>query len=366
MIQCTQLVKSFNSDRGTVPAVDGVSFTVEPGTFFTLLGPSGCGKSTTLRCIAGLEEPASGEIRISDQVVFSREHNLVVPPNKRGVGMVFQSYAIWPHMTVFENVALPLRAAKRGLRQAQIRAKVEQAIAMVRLDGMESRPAPQLSGGQQQRLALARALVGEPKVLLLDEPLSNLDAKLREHMRLELGEMLKHLNITTLYVTHDQLEALAMSHTVAVMQRGKIVQSGPPREIYSRPGSQFVAEFIGQCNFFSGTLSRRSKDGEPALVQTPQAELRCSVRDDIKPGDRVLVCVRPENITLVDPSARPCTNVVEGKMVTVAFLGEYLDCLVEVGSEQVRLHLHPGREVKKGEIVLLHVPWENTTTVKLE
>ena len=365
MIQCSNLIKTFSSDRGQVRAVDDVSFTVENGTFFTLLGPSGCGKSTTLRCIAGLEEPASGEIQIGDQIVFSLGRNIRVPPDKRNVGMVFQSYAIWPHMTVYENVALPLKAVKRGFRQSQIKEKVLKAIAMVQLDGLEDRPAPHLSGGQQQRLALARALVREPKVMLLDEPLSNLDAKLREHMRLELGDMLKQLNITTLYVTHDQLEALAMSHTVAVMHQGKIVQSGPPREIYSHPGSQFVAEFIGQCNFFSGTLSQLGNHGEPGVVETQQGSLHCSISEGAKPGDHVMVCVRPENITLVADRPRDGFNVVEGRVVTVAFLGEYLDCLVEVGGAQVRLHLHPGQYVSKGDRVLLHMPWESTCTVKL-
>jgi len=369
MIKCDNLVKFFSTDQGQVRAVDEVSFVVEHGTFFTLLGPSGCGKSTTLRCIAGLEEPASGEIQIGDRVVFSSAKNVMLPPNKRDLGMVFQSYAIWPHMTVFENVALPLRASKSGerrLKQSQIKERVLRAIAMVQLDGLEDRPAPHLSGGQQQRLALARALVKEPRVLLLDEPLSNLDAKLREHMRMELGEMLKNLKITTLYVTHDQLEALAMSHTIAVMHDGKIVQSGPPEEIYSQPKSQFVAEFIGQCNFFRGVLSRLGKDREPAVVQTAQASLRCVVPDGVMPGDTVLVCVRPENVALVEKAPKGDSNVVEGKVETVAFLGEYLDCLVQVGDERVRLHLHPGRPRRKGETVLLHMPWESISTVKLK
>src|SRR5688572_5053066 len=219
MIQCSQLGKYFETDRGRLRAVDEISFEVEKGTFFTLLGPSGCGKSTTLRSIAGLEEPDTGSIRIADALVFSSSEGIAVRPNKRDVGMVFQSYAIWPHMTVFENVALPLKASRKGLSRSQIREKVLSALATVQMDGLEDRPAPQLSGGQQQRLALARALVKEPKVMLLDEPLSNLDAKLREHMRLELGEILKRLEITTLYVTHDQAEALAMSHRIAVMHR---------------------------------------------------------------------------------------------------------------------------------------------------
>jgi iron(III) transport system ATP-binding protein len=214
-------------------------------------------------------------------------------------------------------------------------------------------------------LALARALVREPKVMLLDEPLSNLDAKLREHMRLELGEMLRRLNITTVYVTHDQMEALAMSHTIAVMQNGRIVQLGKPREIYGRPNCQFVADFVGQCNFFTGRVERLGRDGEPALVKTPQGAFYCPVSGEPGPGDRVLVCVRPENIRIVR-EAREATNVVEGKVTSVAFLGEYFDCLVGVGEAQIRLHVNPAEELRRGESVYLHMPSESMCAVKAD
>jgi iron(III) transport system ATP-binding protein len=366
MIWCSQLGKYFQTDRGRVRAVDDISFEVEKGTFFTLLGPSGCGKSTTLRSIAGLEEPDNGTIRIADELVFSSSEGIAVPPNKRNIGMVFQSYAIWPHMTVFENVALPLKASRKGLSRSQIRERVLSALATVQMDGLEDRPAPHLSGGQQQRLALARALVKEPKVMLLDEPLSNLDAKLREHMRLELGEILKRLEITTLYVTHDQAEALAMSHRVAVMHRGKIIQTGTPKEIYCRPNCRFVADFIGQCNFFKGEVQRLGQEGAPALVSTPHGLFSCSLFDTAKPGTHVLVCVRPENIRLVlEPSQLP--NVLQGEVTSVAFLGEYLDCLVGIGSDEpVRLHLHPIHEVRRGEKVYLHMPSESLCAVQME
>jgi iron(III) transport system ATP-binding protein len=343
--------------------VDDVSFTVENGTFFTLLGPSGCGKSTTLRCIAGLEEPESGEIYVGDEAVFSSRAHVSVPPHKRDIGMVFQSYAIWPHMTVFENVALPLKALRKGLTRVQIRDKVQRALDMVQLHGLEDRPAPQLSGGQQQRLALARALVREPKVMLLDEPLSNLDAKLREHMRFELGEMLTRLKITTVYVTHDQVEALAMSHTIAVMQNGKIVQVGNPREIYGRPSCPFVADFIGQCNFFSGQVERLGRDGEPALVKTQQGSFYCSLSGQPGPGDQVLVCVRPENISILR-EPREATNIVKGQVTSVAFLGEYFDCFIGVGDEQIRLHVNPAQELRRGDSVYLHMPSESICAVK--
>jgi len=366
MIHCSQLRKDFETDRGRFRAVDDISFEVEKGTFFTLLGPSGCGKSTTLRSIAGLEDPDAGTIRIADRLVFSSTERIEVPPHKRDIGMVFQSYAIWPHMTVFENVALPLKASRKGLSRSQIRERVLRALATVQMEGLEDRPAPHLSGGQQQRLALARALVKEPKVMLLDEPLSNLDAKLREQMRVELSEILKRLNITTLYVTHDQAEALAMSHRIAVMHRGRIIQTGTPREIYYRPNSKFVADFIGQCNFFQGEVKRLGQAGEPALVATPHGLFSCSISDNAKIGIRVLVCIRPENIRLLgEPSHAP--NVVEGEVTSVAFLGEYLDCLVGIGSEEsIRLHLHPTHELRKGQKVYLHMPLESLCTVQME
>lgn len=366
MIECSQLRKYFDSDRGRVRAVDDISFEVEKGTFYTLLGPSGCGKSTTLRSIAGLEEPESGRIRIAGELVFSSTEGLAVPPNKRDIGMVFQSYAIWPHMSVFENVALPLKASGKGLSRSEIRERVLKALATVRMDGLEDRPAPHLSGGQQQRLALARALVKEPKVMLLDEPLSNLDAKLREQMRVELGDILKRLDITTLYVTHDQAEALAMSFRIAVMHRGRIIQTGTPREIYCRPNCKFVADFIGQCNFFKGEVKRLAQKGKPALVSTAHGLFSCSLSDSAKPGADVLVCVRPENIRLVaEPAALP--NVLQGEVRSVAFLGEYLDCLVGIGSDEpIRIHLNPVHEVSRGEKVYLHMPSESLCAVQMD
>src|SRR5205823_12558032 len=216
---------------------------VPEGKFYTLLGPSGCGKTTTLRCLAGLESPDSGEIEIAGQVVYSSRTGALVRPDHRPIGMVFQNYAIWPHMNVFENVAFPLRVSERPPSRDETRRMVTEALALVGLEGLEDRPAPQLSGGQQQRLALARALVRKPKLLLLDEPLSNLDAKLRQRMRIELRELQRRLRITTIYVTHDQAEALFLSHRVAVMQNGRIAQEGRPRDLYASPSSGFVADF---------------------------------------------------------------------------------------------------------------------------
>ena len=273
------------------------------GQLFTLLGPSGCGKTTTLRSIAGLERPRAGEISVNDAVVYSSAKGVFVPPNRRGFGMVFQSYAIWPHMNVFENAAFPLEVGDATrTRGEEIRDKVMRVLTAVQLDHLADREATKLSGGQQQRLALARALVMEPALLLLDEPLSNLDAKLREKMRFELKRLQRELRITTVYVTHDQSEALALSHEIAVMNEGRIQQIGTPREIYERPASQFVADFVGTTNFIDGT--RRSAPARPT------AEAATGVRTEIgditvrgrprscAPDERVVISVRPEDVEL--------------------------------------------------------------------
>src|SRR5207248_2672236 len=240
MLTVKGLCTDYLGERGqAIRAANNVSFDVPPGKLFTLLGPSGCGKTTTLRSIAGLARPLLGEISVGDEVVYSSGRNVFIPPNQRGLGMVFQSYAIWPHMTVYENAAFPLPAGRRRAGRRDIEERVMRVLKTVDLEEMAGREATKLSGGQQQRLALARALVMEPRVLLLDEPLSNLDAKLRERMRFELKRLQRELGITTVYVTHDQTEALALSHAIAVMNRGRIEQIGTPREIYERPVNQF-------------------------------------------------------------------------------------------------------------------------------
>ena len=252
------LFTEYPNDQGeVVKAAQDVSFTVDEGRLFTLLGPSGCGKTTTLRSIAGLERPRAGEISVNGRVVYSSSKGVFVAPNRRGFGMVFQSYAIWPHMNVFQNVAFPLEVGDRRYSRKQIRDNVMRVLTAVQLDHLADREATKLSGGQQQRLALARALVMEPALLLLDEPLSNLDAKLREKMRFELKRLQRELKITTVYVTHDQSEALALSHQIAVMSEGRIQQIGSPRDIYERPASQFVADFVGTTNFIEGTVLGR-------------------------------------------------------------------------------------------------------------
>jgi iron(III) transport system ATP-binding protein len=349
-IQVRELAKSFEAMDGVVQALRGLSFEVKRGEFYTLLGPSGCGKSTTLRCIAGLERPDSGEIVIGDQVVVSG--NAFVPPNERPIGMVFQSYAIWPHMTVFKNVAFPLKQGKPALSKAELRERVMAALALVKMEELVDRPAPYLSGGQQQRVALARALVCKPQVLLLDEPLSNLDAKLREELRVELKELVQRVGITTLYVTHDQVEALAMSDRIAVMLSGAILQEAGPKDLYLTPNSKFVAQFIGQVNFFSGKIAQHSDDAW-GVVETSQGQLRCRLPAGIQKGATVLVTVRPESLHVAQNGEPRDGNMLEGKVEKTIFLGEFIDCQLLVGSQLIRAKLAPTSDVGPGDRLCL-------------
>src|SRR5215467_9123691 len=260
---------------GAVSAVDHVSFAIAHGEIFTLLGPSGCGKTTTLRLVAGLEEPDDGEILVNGAPMAAPRHNIFVAPDKRQMGMVFQSYAIWPHLTVFENVAFPLRV--RGEAESAIRHWVQEVLETVGLAGLDNRGATELSGGQQQRVALARALVYEPSILLLDEPLSNLDAKLREQMRLEIRELQQKLKLTVLYVTHDQDEAMTLSDRIAVVHRGRFDQVGTPTEVYETPATPFVAEFLGRTVSFEGKLV---KNHSSCWIQISNSVARLPLPDE--------------------------------------------------------------------------------------
>jgi iron(III) transport system ATP-binding protein len=340
MLEVRNLVKTFAAAkgelRGRVHAVDDVSLDVEEGELFTLLGPSGCGKTTTLRCVAGLEMPDRAEIRVAGRTLFSSAERVRVPANERGLGMVFQSYAIWPHMNVFKNVAFPLQVLPRNRRpsRAEMKERVERALAVVKLDQLASRQATDLSGGQQQRLALARALVMEPPLLLLDEPLSNLDAKLRDDMRFELKRLQRELGITGVYVTHDQVEALAMSNKVAVMRDGKIEQVGRPREVYEKPNSRFVADFIGTSNFIDGVVE--AKEGSTYRVRTPDGELLVPSDSVFHVGDNVVVAARPEHIELTPGVNGGAANAWAGRVAVRSFLGEVVDHVVAVGSRELR------------------------------
>jgi|SRR5581483_3459044 len=361
MIRVSNLLKTFPDRKERVYAVHDIDFAVDDGSFYTLLGPSGCGKTTTLRCIAGLERPDAGDIEVGGTVVFSSSRRTYVPAHKRDIGMVFQSYAIWPHMTVFDNAAFPLRVGGKKYSRAEITRKVEEALRIVELGGLEGRMATQLSGGQQQRLALARALVREPRVLLLDEPLSNLDAKLREQMRGELRDLQRRVGITTLYVTHDQVEALSMSNRIAVMSHGKIVQEDTPREIYRSPRTRFVADFIGSTNFINGTWSA---DGRLGRADTAFGPLEAQASQPLAAGEPILLSIRPEDVRLHQQAPPQAVNLIEGRIASVMFVGEFLDCRVDVGSQELRTRQHPTAQFQPGQKVVVELPPEGCAVLR--
>ena len=334
MIRVNSLGKKFIAHNNkSITALQDVTFALEAGEFFTLLGPSGCGKTTTLRSIAGFEWPDCGEIWLGKNLVYSSAARVAVPCEQREIGIVFQSYAIWPHMTVFQNVAFPLiEGRKRERSKERVKKRVMEMLEMTGLADMADRPVPFLSGGQQQRVALARALVAESKILLLDEPLSNLDAKLREIVRRELCDMVKRVGATALYVTHDQLEALTMSDRVAVMNNGEILQQDRPERLYRMPQSHFVASFIGSANFIRGHLKALDAN-QMGMVATSIGNLSCTVFEGCAVGDVVELLVRPEEIRLFAtlPFA-PITNVVEGIVGKIVFRGETSECTLSVNN----------------------------------
>jgi iron(III) transport system ATP-binding protein len=364
MLTVKGLCTDYIGERGeAIRAANEVTFDVPQGKLFTLLGPSGCGKTTTLRSIAGLERPLAGETTVGGEVVYSSARGVFIPPNQRGLGMVFQSYAIWPHMTVFENAAFPLRVGRKRYSRTELDERVTRVLKTVDLQDMAQREATKLSGGQQQRLALARALVMEPQLLLLDEPLSNLDAKLRERMRFELKRLQRELGITTVYVTHDQSEALALSHSIAVMNKGRIEQIGPPREIYERPVNQFVADFIGTTNFLDATVS--GADGAAGFyrVRCELGELKAAAHEVLKAADKVVLSVRPEDIHLSE--SRPDgENVWEGIIDQKVFLGEYADWQVAIGERRLQSRVHPSLRTKSGERIYVRIDPEKCVALK--
>jgi iron(III) transport system ATP-binding protein len=342
-----------NERGGAVKAAQDVSFDVPEGKLFTLLGPSGCGKTTTLRSIAGLEKPTAGEIEVAGRLVYSSGKGVFVAPNKRNFGMVFQSYAIWPHMNVFSNAAFPLEV--RHLPKKEIRERVMRVLHAVALEELVDRDATKLSGGQQQRLALARALVMEPQLLLLDEPLSNLDAKLRGRMRSELKRLQRDLNLTTVYVTHDQSEALALSHEIAVMNEGRVVQIGTPRQIYEQPTDKFVADFVGTTNFIAGRVVAL-EDGH-CVVSSAMGELKAHASEGLAKNGAVIVSVRPEDVELSEakPVAASGDNVCQGTVDAKDFLGDYLDFHVKVGDVVLMAKAHPSLRTPTGDAIYLRM-----------
>ena len=337
--------KRYYSDGRSITALDDVNLTIAANQIFTLLGPSGCGKTTLLRCIVGLEAPDAGEISIGGQTVWSKDRNISIPPEKRGLGMVFQTYAIWPHMNVFDNVAYPLQV--RGAGRDVIRKRVADTLRFVQLEGYETRPATKLSGGQQQRVALARALVAEPKVILFDEPLSNLDAKLREETRKELRAFLGKLQITAVYVTHDRVEALALSDSIAVMRAGRIVEMGTPQKIYFNADTRFVADFIGRANLVKARL--RAQESDRTVVDCGLGAIACE-RRDIPVSSEVTLCIRPEFIHIAKGEGAG-ENVVNGRIDSQVFVGEAYESEIRVGNELLLARIDPDANIKVGDPV---------------
>jgi iron(III) transport system ATP-binding protein len=339
MVELEHLSKNFGAEK----AVNDISLSVGTGEFVTLLGPSGCGKTTTLRCIAGLERPDSGEIRIGGAVVASARRGFYLNPEDRNIGMVFQSYAVWPHMTVFDNVAYGLRV--RRAPGDVIKQRTMRALELVGLAHLAERYATKLSGGQRQRVALARAIVYEPSVVLFDEPLSNLDAKLREQMRVELVRLQREVGITSVYVTHDQSEALVMSDRIVVMNKGVIQQVGDPGTIYAQPVNTFVASFIGVANLMQGVS--RGRSGELCEMEIPLGpdraplHVRAAGGDGAASGQKLILSVRPEDFSvhLQQPADASNGNVFEGEVIDTVYLGNFLECRVKVGSHEIGVQI---------------------------
>lgn len=343
------LLQNVSKKYGKVYAVNNVSLKIDSGKITSILGPSGCGKTTTLRIIAGLTFPDSGKVILGEKDITW------LPPEKRNMGMVFQNYALWPHMTVFENVAFPLR--HKGLNENEIKERVREALESVRMYELRERYPYQLSGGQQQRVALARALAVYPEVILLDEPLSNLDAKLREEMRIEIRELQKKLKFTAVYVTHDQLEAFTISDKIAVMNEGKIVQVASPRELYHNPANSFVANFLGRVNMMDGEVL--ALDENCMLdVKTPIGVLKVKPRNQCTKdlvGSKVFIGIRPMSfIFLKEKGTAYEHNVFSGVVLASIFLGEYFEYKVELAEGKI-VTVQSTEEIAEGSSVKIYI-----------
>jgi ABC-type Fe3+/spermidine/putrescine transport system ATPase subunit len=342
-------------------AVDGISLQIKKGEIFTLLGPSGCGKTTTLRMIAGLEQPDQGTIRLRNEVLAMPAQNICVPSHKRRMGMVFQSYAIWPHLTVFETVAYPLRT--RRVPESEIRERVMRILELVGLQGKENRAGPALSGGQQQRVALARALVYEPEVLLLDEPFSNLDSKLREQMRIELKLLQRRVGVTVILVTHDQLEALSLSDRMVIMNHGKVEQIGTPKKLYEAPASLFVKDFIGRSASLQATIGAIGADKEVSMVMPGTNGRSLITRNNFVPdsycGQPVYVAIRPEDIVVNAGGTADGKNQLEGVIDAVLFIGDRFECHVKIGEQAIMVYTPRNQPLQEGQKISLYFPEED-------
>ena len=351
-VRITGLVKRF----GDISAVDNVSITAEESQLTTLLGPSGCGKTTTLRMIAGLETPDAGEISIGDELVASPAKRVNIAPENRNIGMVFQSYAIWPHKTAFENIAYPLRL--RRMARDEVTARVKEVFALMRLEGLENRYPGQLSGGQQQRVALGRAIAYQSRLLLLDEPLANLDAKVREAVRFELKELQQQLKFTTIYVTHDQAEAMAISDKIIVMDQGVVVQEGAAIDIYRNPHTRFVANFVGQSNFIEGKLV--SANGDKGLVDVGDGiVVDARLQESAAQDGGLTLCIRPEDFEMFSapPNSGERRDWFEGIIRAYTFHGNIVNYLVDCGDQRFKIQAEVASELqfKESDKVYLRV-----------
>jgi ABC-type Fe3+/spermidine/putrescine transport system ATPase subunit len=363
LLRIQNLSKSFNR----VVAVNRLSLEINDGEFFTLLGSSGCGKTTTLRLVGGLEKPDTGEIYLGDKCLASESQRLFVKPEKRDMGMVFQSYALWPHMTVFENVSYPLKL--RGIKGKETEKRVAEVLGLVGLGGLEERPAPALSGGQQQRVALVRALVFSPKVLLLDEPLSNLDAQLREEMRRELKGLQRRLGITVLFVTHDQIEALSLSDRIAIMNFGQLEQVGAPEDVYYHPATPFVRDFLGKTFLLPGKVVSvddhqidveiQQFGGAPMSIQRSNLSSPANGLPGL--GQSVMVAIRPEQVELWGKAPEGRANMIPAELQAIQFLGDRYEYTVALGSETRVLVSPASQHLKAGEKVFLELKSEGIT-----
>lgn len=358
-IEVKNLIKNFGAYR----AIDNISFSAAEGTFLTLLGPSGCGKTTTLMSIAGLHNIDSGEIVVGNTQFTVPQQGIFLPPERRDIGMVFQNYAIWPHMTVAQNVAYPLEIRK--VQRDEIDARVADILELVGLSHVAGKVATNLSGGQQQRTALARAIVSKPRLLLFDEPLSNLDLKLREQMRAEIKRVQQEVGITSVFVTHDQSEALVMSDEIIVMGEGHIQQRGKPREIYSNPQSAFVSNFIGTTNLLKGRVTAVTTPGfgHAEIVQNEIVlRLPCRLGEGLKVDSAIVVSVRPENIRLL--AENEGGDGLDGEVTDVIFFGNWVDCRVRSADREWKVMVHPRAGWQRGDKAFLYLDPEHTLAIQ--
>lgn len=353
-------IEKLRKDYGQTTVIPDLSVTFKPNAISILLGPSGCGKTTTLRCIAGLERPSGGRITIEGQPVYSHDERIDVPTNERELGMVFQSYAIWPHLTLFENVAMPLRARRAG--SEEIKRRVAEVLALLGLETFAQRGATKLSGGQQQRVAIARAIVADPRLVLLDEPLSNLDAKLRVETRSEIRRIQKRLNSTMIFVTHDQEEAMSLGDEIFLFDNGRIAQQGTPRDLYDRPISRYVANFLGKANLIPVTL-RPSDGGLAASADADGSILVADARPLPSADDaRALLVARPEAWTTGGPEGAG----IRGRVVESAFLGDRIELSVETAIGELRVTALSGTLIAAGDVITLSLASDRAHFIRHE